>query len=937
MAKTKKFLIIDANSLIHRAYHALPPLTTRDGRLVNAVYGFANIYLKVLREHKPDYVAVCFDVAGGTFRDVIYADYKAGREKKPQEFYNQFDIIKNLLNTFNTKVYELQGYEADDLIGTLASEKRETKNEKIRKIILTGDKDMLQLVDRETEVEIVKKGVSETLVYTPKTVRDDFGFAAYQLIDYKALRGDPSDNIPGVLGVGEKTATDLIRRFGSIEKLYDYVDTIKASASAKTSAGKQSLKLEIREGVLFKLIEHKKDAYLSKKLVTIKTDVPLKFKLDEVEVKSIDYDKAVAIIQDLGFKSLLNRLPKPETGTLFKANNKHLATKGQTKAIHNERTKRTSRKSYTLIDSENKFKKFITELEKQTIFAFDTETDQLGVVGAKLVGMSFSWHKNTGFYIPATNLKTKELKSLKNVLENPKIKKTGHNIKYDYQVLKQTGINLAGIEFDSMIASYLLSPGSRSHSLDDLAFSEFGVKMIPIEEMIGKGKDQKSMADIPVAQVAEYAAEDADITWRLYEKFSINKDLKLLNKVFAGIEMPLVTILGDMELIGIKLDTRLLKNLSQKLGRRIKTLETNIYKLAGVKFNVASPVQLKEILFDKLKLPTKGLSKIKTGVSTSAQDLIKLKGLHKIIELIMEFRELSKLKNTYTDALPELVNKTTGRVHTSFNQTVAATGRLSSTHPNLQNIPIRTDLGEKIRHAFVAQKGFTLISADYSQFELRIVASLSNDKKMIQAFKTGQDIHTRTAADVYDIPLAKVTRQQRREAKEVNFGIIYGLGRRGLAQRAGISYEKSKDFFERYAKLHPQLKNYLMGVVETTRSLGYSETMFGRRRYFPEINSGHPMMRAAAERAAVNLPIQGSQADLIKIAMINIDKKLKSLKLKKDVKMLLQVHDELLFEVKEPKAKNAIKLIKNTMEGVITLKVPIEVDVGIGKNWGETG
>ncbi len=920
MANTKKFLIIDANSLIHRAYHALPPLTTKDGVLVNAVYGFVSIFLKVLREHNPDYLAVCFDVAGGTFRDDIFEEYKAGREEKPDEFYAQIDFIHEFLEKYKVAVFKKEGFEADDIIGTLAgpNSKLKTKNPKLTSIIVSGDKDMLQLVGDDTEVELTKKGVSETITYTTQRVKEEFGFGPEFIIDYKGLRGDTSDNIPGVPGVGEKTATELITTFGSLEDIYKAVD-------------KNSDK--IKAGILKKLKENKRSAFMSRELATIIRDVSLNYKEDDLLNKNPDYDAVVSFIQELGFKSILKRIPKPETGLLFQSE-KTEDLKSKIEKKSNPKKQETG--NYTLVDTKEKFDAFLEELKKQKTFAIDTETTSLDIINAELLGVSFSWKSGTGYYIPVFNSQSSILNELRPILENPSVKKVGHNIKYDYQILKQAGVHVRGIVFDSMIAAYLINPGSRGYSLDALAFSEFGYQMMPISHLIGEKKsEQINLKDVPIEKVSHYASEDADFTWRLYKKLSKDSHLVQLKKVFENVEIPLISVLGDMEIKGVSVDDKFLSKMSKELSVRIKNAESQIYKLAGYEFNVASPKQLKEVLFDTLKISTEGLKKTKTGISTAASELEKMKGRHKIIDLITEFRELSKLKNTYTDALPKLINPTTKRVHTSYNQTITATGRLSSSNPNLQNIPIRTNLGAQIRKAFVAQKGYKLIAADYSQIELRIAASLSGDKIMIDAFNNGEDIHRSTASKIFNVNPKNVTSQQRRNAKVVNFGILYGLGSQGLARGTGMSVKEAKEYLDKYFNLHKQLKQFIDNTKTFARTQGYTETLLGRRRYFPELQSSHTALMAQAERAAINLPIQGLSADIIKLAMIEIDKLLKEKNLEEDIRMLLQVHDELVFEVRSSTVDDATKLIKDIMENIYTLKVPLVVDIGIGDNWGE--
>ena len=917
--KKEKFAIIDANALIHRGFHALPPLMTKEGVLVNAVYGFANILLKVLKDIKPAYVAVCFDVSKETFRSEMYEDYKAHRESGPDELYAQIDMVKELVGAFNMPIYALRGYEADDLIGTLVKkmEKKEIEN-----MIVTGDMDALQLVDESTKVYTLRKGMSDTLVYNISEVKEKYGFGPELVVDYKALRGDPSDNIPGVAGVGDKTATELIKKFGPIEELYKWIDGLKKMNETKRE--KELEKKGVKKGVYGKLVEDKKRAFLSKKLATIKQDVKIDFKLSEVKIQPFNAARVVELFQEWNFKSLIARIPAAEKVII-----------GGQKSLFGREEKKEDfkiRKGYYLVDDEKKFDEFVGELGKHKEFVLDTETDGIDPFRSNLIGMSFSWKEGEAYYVPVG---VGDDKRLKEILADGKISKIGHNIKFDLEVLERAGFELRGIIFDTMVASYLLNPGSRQHKLDTIIFTEFGHEMVPIESLIGKGKDEISMAEVEGLRVADYACEDADYTWRLYSKLKKELVRNKLMDLMEKIENPLIGVLAEIEKNGVMIDKKFLDKMSKDLKKRIVELESRIYKLAGSKFNVASPIQLKEVLFSKLKISTMGLAKIKTGVSTAASELDKLAGVHPIIDLIMEYRELSKLKNTYTDALPELVNPETGRIHTSFNQTVTATGRLSSSEPNLQNIPIRTELGRKIRQAFVAPRGYKIMALDYSQIELRLAAAMSGDRKMIESFRKKEDFHTRTAAEVFDIPMNKVNLEMRRKAKEVNFGILYGLGARGLAQRTGSSYDEALEFIDRYFMAYDELKEYLEETIALAHSQEYVETLFGRKRYLPEINATYQQMRSAAERMAINHPLQGTAADLIKMAMIKVDKLIRKEFKENEVKMILQVHDELVFEVKEGLVEKVGEMIQDEMETVDKLKVPIVVDVGVGKNWGE--
>ncbi len=930
MAKKEKFAIIDANAIIHRAFHALPPLMTKDGVLVNAVYGFANILLKVLKDIKPDYVAVCFDVAKKTFRNKLYVDYKANREKGPQELHQQFVLVRELVAAFNMPQYGIQGYEADDLIGTLIEM---TKQERaLEKIIVTGDMDALQLVDRQTKVYTLHKGINDTIIYDEKGVQEKYGFGPERVVDYKALRGDPSDNIPGVPGIGKKIATELIKNFGDLDGIYAYVNKINLEQLEKISKN-----LKIKERIIKLLKEYKSQAYLSRQLATIKRDVKFNFNLSEAKVQPFDAQKLVKLFTAWNFKTLISRIPAAEKELI----------KGQASLFTNVNKKNKSevegqvfkiRSGYFLVDNLNLFSSFWQVASQQEVVALDTESSGLDPFKDKLIGMSFAWQAGRAYYLPIGFINQHKNIQLKiaRFLSNPKIKKVGHNIKFDLEMLKQAGYILKGIFFDTMVAAYLLNPGSRQYKLDTLIFSELNYEMTPIEVLIGpKSKDQLNLTQVDIKRVADYAAEDADYTWRLYKILDKRLRKNNLRELMDKIETPLIGVLARMEEHGILVDNKFLYQMSLELNALIKKIENKIYKIAGAKFNVRSPLQLKDVLFNKLKISSTGLSKTKTGISTAASELEKLRGRHKIIDLIEEHRELSKLKSTYTDALPALINPKTHRIHTSFNQTVTATGRLSSSEPNLQNIPIRSELGKKIRRAFVAPEGYKILSLDYSQIELRIAAAMSGDKKMIEAFQRNEDIHTRTAAEVFEVDPDKVSPDMRRRAKEVNFGIIYGLGPRGLAQRTGMSYDEALFFIERYFDIFSGLKEYLEEVIALAHRQEYVETLFGRRRYLPEINAEHQGLRAQAERMALNHPLQGTAADLIKLAMIKIDKIIQKKYVSGEVKMILQVHDELIFEIKNKLASQLSELLKDEMENVYKLNVPIKVDLSLGNNWGE--
>ena len=915
MSHKTKLVLVDAPALTHRAFHALPHLTTKSGLPVNAIYGFCMIFLKMLKDLKPDFVITAFDLKAPTWRHKEFKEYKAKRVKAPQEYYDQLPKIKEILGAFRVPVFELAGFEADDIIGTIAQKARNQVDEII---IVTGDLDTLQLVNEKTKIYTLKRGLTDTIIYDENSVQKRYGLKPDQMNDFKGLRGDASDNIPGISGIGEKTAAELVAKYGSIEKIYQNFSQLPPKIQ-RLLAGK------------------KDDAEFSKKLATIRTDLPLEFNLKKSSLENYDRSRVVQIFQELGFKSLLTKLPK-----FAPANQETLFGKSQPEAKSSKKTQG----DYQIIQSEKELQKLINNLEKQPGFVIDTETDRLDAISGTIIGLSICYQEKQAFYLPLpTDQERKRLLSqLKPILENQSVEKYGHNLKYDYLILKKYGIDLKPIIFDTMIASYLLNPNTRAHNLDQVAFVELGYEKISIQDIIGKGAKQKLLSQVPLKKVAEYSCEDADISFRLVKHFKpqLTGNLK---KLFYEIEMPLVRILADMEYEGIKLDTNHLQKLLVKVNQKITLLKKKIYQLAGTEFNINSTQQLRHILFEKLKISTAEIKKTKTGRSTAASELEKLRGTHKIIDYISQYREMTKLKNTYLEALPKLVNPQTGRLHTSYNQTTTATGRLSSSDPNLQNIPIRTETGQEIRKAFVADKGFKILSADYSQIELRIIAHLSNDLKMLEAFEKGEDIHAATASEIFGLPLAKITPKMRRIAKTVNFGILYGISPYGLAQGLNIKQKQAKQFIENYFESFKGVKRYIKETIAKAREIGYVETLLGRRRYLPEIHSQIPQVRNAAERMAINMPCQGTAADIMKIAMIEIKSKINpdakgsGLRPKRrrtqNTKLLLQVHDELVFEVPENEVKKIAKQVKAIMENVFKLKVPLKVDIKVGNNWQE--
>ncbi|MFA5162928.1 MAG: DNA polymerase I [Patescibacteria group bacterium] len=931
--KMKKLIIIDGNALIHRSFHALPPsLKTKDGLLVNAVYGFTSFLLKALLEFKPEYVVLTLDKKGPTFRHEAYSDYKATRTKAPDELYEQIPLVKEVADSLNISIFELSGYEADDLIGTICAQLKDEKN--LLKIIITGDMDTLQLVDQRTEVYTMSRGLNDTVIYNEAKVFERYELKPDQIIDYKALRGDPSDNIPGVKGIGEKTATELLKEFKDLDKLYQAVR-------------EKNPKIPLR--ILERLQENKPEAFLSRELATINLQAPINFKLENINFSNFNLDEVVSLFKRLEFKSLLNKVKELRD---------HIKPKEQGNQDGEAKFQRNSQKlKYHLIDSDKEFHNFLKKLKTTKAFAFDTETSGLDPLIAGLLGISFSWQAGEGYFLSlrtpekkintagkkdlfsyqATDQKTQDLhpwlKALAPIFKDKEIEKYGHNLKFDLRVLQAQGLEINGLSFDTMIASYLLNPENRQHGLDSLSFSELSWEKISKENLLGKGKEKISWPEVPPAKMALYAVEDADCTARLTKIFKKKLKTAKLENLFNKIELPLVTVLADMENWGIKVDKNFLKVLDKKLSRNLAELEKKIHEVAGQKFNINSTKQLKEILFEKLDIPTDNVKRTKTGFSTAEDELNKLWELHPIIPLLKDYRELSKLLSTYIKALPNLINPITGRIHTNYNQTVAATGRLSSNDPNLQNIPTKTEIGRQVRAAFVADQGYKLVSFDYSQIELRIVADIANDPTLIQAFRDNKDIHTITAAAINGVGLEEVTKKMRNEAKAVNFGIIYGQGPHGLSQGAGIPYFKAKEFIDKYFASYPKIKKLMDRTIELARRDGFVSTLFGRQRPLSDINSQIVMARKAAERMAINTPIQGTAADLIKMAMIKIHEMIKDKP--EEIKLLLQVHDELIFEIRQDKIGFYAPKIKKAMEEVIKLKVPIIAEYSQGDNWGE--
>lgn len=889
----KKFIIIDGNAIIHRAYYALPPMTAKDGTMVNAVYGFTSMILKVINDLKPDYLTVSFDVAGGTFRDEIFAEYKGTREKADQDLYDQIPICHQVVEAFDIPIYLKQGFEADDVIGTIA---KKLAGEDVEVIIVTGDMDILQLVNSQVKVFQLRKGITDTVLFDEAGVKEKYGFGPERIVDYKALRGDSSDNIPGIKGIGEKTAKLLIEKIGGIDEIYK---DIKKKDSI--------LESEFKKGVIEKVKNGEADARMSFELATIDKDVKgLKFNLEDCGVNDFAEGKIKDLFHKLEFFSLLKRVPG--------------LSKTPEKSQINIKEKKSKK---IILVNESNIANFLSNFQKEKKFVCAESVAGQNPMTNEFLGLVFLI-KNNSYYINWKSINEKNKKEIAQVFEDESKTMIGHDLKQVVKVLKLNNIEVKHKLFDVMIASYLINSSTRAHGLRGIVIRELNEELPEID-----------------TQVSLFGVDPQIIAERLYyiellqKKFVVGLKASEDLGLFESVEMKLIKVLSGMEINGMAIDENLLSTLSEEASKRLKKLVASIHKEAGEEFNVASSTQLREILFEKMGLPTEGIKKGKTGYSTAATELEKLRGTHKIIEMIEEFREVEKLRNTYIDVLPGLVNKKTGRIHTTFNQAVTTTGRLSSSEPNLQNIPIRTELGRKIRNAFIAEPGNILVAADYSQIELRIVASLAKDKKLIEIFERGEDVHKATAAAINNVSLDAVTREMRYGAKEVNFGVLYGMGAYGLSWRAGIPQWQAKQFIEEYFKNFSGVKKYIDQTLKFAKTQGYVETLFGRRRYIPELMSDNFQLRNAGERMAVNMPIQGTAADLMKMAMIKVWEELKKNKNNKNIKMILQVHDEIVLEVKKGLEDEVSKLVKNAMETVAKLNVPIIVEVNCNKSWGK--
>ena len=916
-----KLFLLDAYALIYRSYYAFikNPRINSKGLNTSAIIGFVNTLQEVIEKEKPAYLGVAFDPHGPTFRSEAFPEYKAQREKTPEDITRSVPIIKELLAAYNIPVLQVDGYEADDVIGTLA--KKYESIEDIETFMLTPDKDYGQLVSERSKIYRPRHGGGYE-VMSPKEVCEKYDIPHPSLVvDLLALMGDSADNFPGCPGVGEKTATKLINDFGSVEELLKRTDELKGALKKKVE-------------------EHVEDIRMSYFLATIKTDVPVDVSLESLRMTDPDEAALTKIFTELEFKTLASRVlkkpeAKPKTANAQLSLFDEIPTIGQeAQEFSSFESLKTTPHEYKLVENEEEMRQLCDFFFTKEILCLDTETTSTHPVDAELVGLSFAVEPHKAFYVPIPANREQALKIVeifKPLYEDPKILKVGQNLKYDLEVLRNYNIRLQGPMWDTMIAHYLIQPELR-HNMDFMAEAYLGYKTIHIDELIGpRGKNQRSMRDLSPTLVYEYACEDADITLQLKEK--LEPELKRLDceKLFYEIEMPLMPVLAEMEMNGVLLDTESLRQTSKDLTARMNEIEAHIYELAGEQFNISSPKQVGDILFAKMKIIEKP-KKTKTGqFVTSEEVLTQLSGKHKIVAEILAFRGLKKLLSTYIDNLPLLINKRTGHIHTSFNQCVTATGRLSSSDPNLQNIPVRGEDGKEIRKAFIPEPGCQFFSADYSQIELRVMAHLSQDENMIQVFREGKDLHGATAANIYKKPIEEVSRDERTKSKRANFGIIYGITIFGLAERLDISRDEARKLIDGFFETFPKVKDYMERAKEEARQKGYVETLFGRRRYLPDINSGNATVRGFAERNAINAPIQGTAADIIKVAMIRIHERFQREGIKS--KMLLQVHDELNFSVYPEEQGRVGEIVVQEMQNALQLSVPLVADSGWGDNW----
>ncbi|MBN1550185.1 DNA polymerase I [bacterium] len=899
MTSKPKLYVIDGHNLLYKAHFTFlkRPLINSKGRDVSVSYGFTRMLIKLLKEKSPEYITIAFDKKGPTFRHAMYEQYKLNRPPMPACIADNLIDVKSVVKAFGIQMLEQEGYEADDIIGSIALRLGDAD---VEICLVTSDKDMLQLVSDNVSVLAAKKGLSEFVQYDRADVFAKYGVPPEKMIDYFAIVGDAIDNVPGVHGIGPKGAAKLLNEFTSLEDILDHSDAISSE--------------KIKE----KIEQNRQFALLSKKLIELKKDAVIPNNLESYRIKERDSKALMSLFKNLEFMTLIDELSLKE--------------------------KSVEKRSYHIIRSKEELLELGRQLRQYGRFVYDVETTSLDPLQAEIVGFSVAVQSNEAFYVPVghhtaeTQADVTIVKQIFDpIFKDPSVSKIGHNMKYDWIVSQRSGIDLKGVAFDTMVASYLLNPGKRQHNLDSLALEHLGIAKIPTTDLIGKSSDNKTMDLVPLDTVSEYACEDADVTFRLWEKLRTELESREQLRLFNDIEMPLIEVLKDMELTGIRVDAGILAELSKEVSEKLNKIEEEIYILSGETFNINSTQQLSRILFEKLQYPVKGIKKTKAGYSTAESELVKLASMgglfNELPNKILEYRSYSKLKSTYLDALPEMVNPNTKRIHSSFNQTVTETGRLSSSNPNLQNIPIRTDIGKAIRKAFIASEQNVLISADYSQMELRILAHIAKDEALIEAFKQDRDIHAATASTLFGVSLDKVTDEQRRRAKMVNFGIDYGMTPFGLSERLGISVQEAKRYIEKYLNTYRGVKAYIQSIQDYVVEYGWVETLMGRRRYIPAARDERRQNREAAFRQAINMPIQGSASDVIKIAMISIYKEFRNKGLK--TKMVLQIHDELLFDAPPRESDEVCLIVKSQMENAVRLEVPLKVDIRVGANWAE--
>jgi DNA polymerase I len=916
--------LIDGHALAYRTYFALTRgspsgFTTTSGEPTAGVFGFTSVLLRLFEQDKPDYLAVAFDT-GRTFRDDLYSEYKGTRQKMPDDLKPQIERIRQLVDVFNIPRLEKEGFEADDVIGSVA---RWAVEQGLAVKIITGDRDLLQLVSNRVAVNLPGKGLADARDFFPEDVEEYLGVRPDQVVDYKALVGDTSDNIPGVSGIGEKTAVSLLHDFDTLDGVYEHIHEIRDAVRKKLEAGRDA-------------------AYLSRELAQIVKNLTITVDLEKARPEYFDPGKVEALFRELEFRTLMERLLALEEqwGKRVPGRPHQLSMFDQPAPRQVEITVPESR--FIVVDTPEALERLVAELKKAKTISFDTETTSTDAMQAELVGIALATRQHQGYYVPVGHLQGQQLPTrvvidaLYGPLTDASIEKIGHNVKYDFIVLSRYGIRVSPLRYDTMIAEWLINPSSRNLGLKNLAWVRLGVQMTPIEELIGKGKKQITMAEIPILDAAAYAADDAAIVLQLFPQ--LQDELEAVNgtRLMKEIEMPLVSVLADMEMAGVSLDNQFLAQMSSQLSLRMSEIEALIFNEVGIPFNLNSPQQLSDALFNRLTLePPDRTARTATGFySTSADVLEAMRGSHQVVDLVLEYRELSKLKSTYVDTLPLQVNPHTGRIHTSYNQTGAVTGRIASSDPNLQNIPIRTDLGRQVRRAFVASPGNMLLAVDYSQVELRIVAHMSHDSAMLKTFREGKDIHAATAAAIYNIPLESVSPEQRRHSKSINFGLIYGMSAYGLMRVTDLTLAESENFMEAYFKQFPGVKAYLDGIRRQAADIGYVETLLGRRRYFPGLkNQSNYNLRNREEREAINAPIQGTAADIMKIAMLNVPIALREANLSGEI--LLQVHDELVLECPQDEITQTARLVQSVMSGAFQLDVPLDTEARFGRNWGE--